>query len=117
MSIYCGREFSPDDIQTIKYLMEQNPGLKRTPLSRKLCELFDWTKPNGELKDMTCRVALLRMQADGLITLPLLGLHAHVGQPDALQRLRRRSTRGAAELRRECMETRRARALHRLART
>src|ERR1700737_1734834 len=70
MSIYCGREFSPDDIQTIKLLMEHNPSLKRTPLSRTLCERFGWRKPNGELKDMTCRVALLRMQADGLITLP-----------------------------------------------
>ena len=70
MSIYCGREFSAGDIQTIKLLMEHNPSLKRTPLSRKLCELFGWRKPNGELKDMTCRVALLRMQADGLITLP-----------------------------------------------
>src|SRR5882672_9544006 len=70
MSIYCGREFSADDIQTIKLLMEHNPSLKRTPLSRKLCELFGWLKPNGELKDMTCRVALQRMQADGLITLP-----------------------------------------------
>ena len=70
MSIYCGREFSPDDIQTIKLLMEHNPSLKRTPLSRKLCEQLGWRKPNGELKDMTCRVALQRMQADGLITLP-----------------------------------------------
>lgn len=70
MSIYCGREFSAGDIQAINRLMEQDPSLKRTPLSRMLCELFDWTKPNGELKDMTCRVALLRMQADGLITLP-----------------------------------------------
>ena len=69
-SIYCRREFSDRDIQTIKRLMEQNPSLLRTPLSRQLCELFDWTKPNGELKDMTCRVALLRMQAHGLITLP-----------------------------------------------
>src|SRR5438552_5360830 len=68
--MYCAREFNSHDIQAIKRLMEQNPGLKRTPLSRKLCELFDWTKPNGELKDMTCRVALLRMQADGLLTLP-----------------------------------------------
>lgn len=50
--------------------MEQDPSLKRTPLSRKLCELFDWIKPEAELKDMTCRVALLRMQPDGLITLP-----------------------------------------------
>src|SRR5260370_34820152 len=70
MSLYCGREFSRDDIQTINRLMEQNPSLKRAPLSRQLCELWDWTQPNGELKDMTCRVALTRMQADGLITLP-----------------------------------------------
>jgi hypothetical protein len=70
MSIYCGREFSSDDIQAIRGLMELAPSLQRTPLSRKLCELFKWTKANGELKDMSCRVALLRMQADGLITLP-----------------------------------------------
>jgi hypothetical protein len=70
MRIYCGREFSPGDIQAIKRLMAQDPSLKRAPLSRQLCELFDWTKPNGELKDMTCRVALLRMHSDGLITLP-----------------------------------------------
>jgi hypothetical protein len=70
MTIYCGREFSSHDIQTIKQLIEENPKLKRTPLSRRLCELFGWLKPNGELKDMTCRVALLRMQADGLLTLP-----------------------------------------------
>jgi hypothetical protein len=67
---YCGREFSVDDIQAINDLMQRHPRLKRTPLSRQLCELFAWAKPNGELKDMTCRVALLRMQADGLITLP-----------------------------------------------
>lgn len=69
MSIYCGREFSPDDIQTIRRLMQEDPPLKRSPLSRKLCELWQWTKPNGELKDMACRVALARMQLDGLITL------------------------------------------------
>ena len=70
MTIYCGREFSPEDIQTIKLLMEHHPSLKRRPLSRKVCERLGWLKPNGELKDMTCRVAMLRMHADGLITLP-----------------------------------------------
>lgn len=70
MTVYCGRDFSADDILAIRRMMEQSPTLQRTPLSRKLCELFNWTKPNGELKDMTCRVALLRMQGDGLITLP-----------------------------------------------
>ncbi len=81
MSIYCGREFSAGDIQAINRLMEQNPSLKRTPLSRKLCELFDWTQPNGELKDMTCRVALLRMQADGLIRLPPSQMPGGRGRP------------------------------------
>jgi hypothetical protein len=81
MSIYCGREFSHDDIQAINRLLEQIPSLQRTPLSRKLCELFDWTKPNGELKDMTCRVALLRMQADGLITLPPSRMPGGRGRP------------------------------------
>jgi hypothetical protein len=70
MTIYCGREFSPEDIQSIKLLMEHNPSLKRRPLSRKVCEMFGWLKPNGELKDMTCRVAMLRMHCDGVITLP-----------------------------------------------
>jgi hypothetical protein len=70
MSIYCAREFSEHDIQAIKLLIEQNPSLKRTPLSRRVCELFGWLKPNGELKDMTCRVAMLRMHFDGVITLP-----------------------------------------------
>jgi hypothetical protein len=70
VTIYCGREFDPADIQTIKRLMHDDPRLTRTALSRRLCELFEWRKPNGEFKDMTCRVALLRMQTDGLITLP-----------------------------------------------
>ena len=70
MTIYCARDFSPDDIQTIRDLIAQDPKLQRAALSRKLCQLWGWTKPNGELKDMTCRVALLRMQVDGLITLP-----------------------------------------------
>lgn len=70
MTIYCAREFSVEDIQTIRDLIAQDQKLQRSALSRKLCQLWGWTKPNGELKDMTCRVALLRMQADGLITLP-----------------------------------------------
>lgn len=80
MTIYSGREFSLQEIEQIRQLMQQNPALLRTPLSRKLCELFAWTKPNGELKDMSCRVALLRMQADGLITLPASRM-PHRGRP------------------------------------
>lgn len=70
MKRYCGRDFSADDLRAIADLIEQHPAAKRAWLSRQVCEMFGWVKPDGELKDMTCRVAMLRMQADGVITLP-----------------------------------------------
>jgi hypothetical protein len=70
MKVYCARAMSAEDVQTITTLIERNPHMNRAALSRLLCELWHWRKPNGELKDMTCRVALLRMAADGLIVLP-----------------------------------------------
>ena len=82
MTVYCGRDFSPADIQTIRELIEHNPKLLRSPLSRRLCELFAWFKPNGELKDMTCRVALLRMHDHGLITLPASQIRTARRRPD-----------------------------------
>ena len=39
----------------------------RTQLSRIVCDMLNWRQPNGHLKDMACRVAMLRMQDDGLI--------------------------------------------------
>ena len=82
MTVYCGRDFSPADIQTIRDLIAQEPALRRSPLSRRLCELLGWYKPNGELKDMTCRVALLRMHEQGLITLPASRNTAPRRRPD-----------------------------------
>ena len=76
MKPYCGRPFSPDELQTIRRLIEDNPDANRAQLSRQVCVLFDWLKPNGELKDMTCRVAMLRMQADGLVALLSFGASA-----------------------------------------
>jgi len=70
MKRYCGREFSPGDLQAIARMIEHNPQLKRTPLSRLVCEQLNWRRPDGRLREMSCRVAMLRMQADGLITLP-----------------------------------------------
>ena len=70
MKRYSGRDFSPEDLRAVARLIEANPTVKRTPLSRLVCELLDWRRPDGRLREMSCRVAMLRMQADGLITLP-----------------------------------------------
>jgi len=79
MKRYCGRHFSTDDLLAITGLIEQIPPLNRTELSRQVCVKFNWLKPNGGLKDMTCRVAMLRLQADGLITLPPPSSRGRVG--------------------------------------
>ncbi len=42
----------------------------RVEISRAVCRDFKWYKHDGGLKDMSCRVALLRMEKDGLIKLP-----------------------------------------------
>ena len=70
MKRYCGRDFSPEDLQAIVSTIGLNPTVKRTPLSRLVCEQLNWRRPDGRLREMSCRVAMLRMQADGLITLP-----------------------------------------------
>jgi len=70
MTTYCGRHFTADELQTLRHLIEAHPSASRAQLSQQVCVLLDWLKPNGELKEMSCRVAMLRMQADGLITLP-----------------------------------------------
>ena len=67
---YCGREFTPDELEQIQSLIKHNPGFNRTRLSTEVCRILQWLKPDGKLKDMSCRVAMLRMQKDGLISLP-----------------------------------------------
>ncbi len=54
----------------IRQLMASDPKLNRAQLSRRVCNELHWLRPDGRSKEMSCRVAMLRMQRDGLITLP-----------------------------------------------
>ena len=68
---YCGREFPASELALIRALIAQRqPRLSRSALSRAVCAALQWRKPDGGLKEMSARVALLRMQRDGLLTLP-----------------------------------------------
>jgi hypothetical protein len=67
---YCGREFTDTELAGIRRLLVEDPKTTRWALSRLLCETLGWRKPDGGLKDMSCRVALLRMQEHGLLLLP-----------------------------------------------
>lgn len=70
MSRYGGRVFSPAELQTIRALIDHNPGLRRAALSRLVCERLDWRSANGRPSEMSCRVAMLRMHEDGVLQLP-----------------------------------------------
>jgi hypothetical protein len=67
---YSGRIFTPSEFDYIRSLIKDNPDLTRASLSRRVCEDLNWRKPDGGLKDMRCRVVMLKMQEDGHITLP-----------------------------------------------
>jgi len=67
---YCGRTFTPAELGRIKELIAANPKASRAALSRSVCQLLQWYRLDGRLKDMSCRVAMLRMQDDGLLQLP-----------------------------------------------
>jgi len=70
MMRYCGRDFSPKEFDNIRSLIKANPQFHRARLSREVCQMIQWFKPDGKLKEMSCRVAMLRMHKDGLIKLP-----------------------------------------------
>ena len=67
---YCGRLFTSKEIDRICQLIASDRKLNRVQLSRAVCEEFSWLRPDGRSKEMSCRVAMLRMERDGLITLP-----------------------------------------------
>ncbi len=67
---YCGRNFSDDELARIRQLIGEDPARSRALLSRLTCRALEWYKADGGLKEMSARVAMLRMQEDGLITLP-----------------------------------------------
>jgi hypothetical protein len=66
----CGRTFTAQEIGWINEQVEKCPDLNRVQLSQLFCRHVAWIKVGGGLKDMSCRVALLRLEKSGLICLP-----------------------------------------------
>ncbi len=67
---YCGRLFTSKEMDRIRQLITSDRKLNRVQLSRIVCDEFGWLRQDEGSKEMSCRVAMLRMQRDGLITLP-----------------------------------------------
>lgn len=67
---FCGKTWSNEAIERIRELIATHPTALRSELARRVCEIFDWRMHDGRLKEMSCKVAMLKMHRQGLIVLP-----------------------------------------------
>jgi len=65
-----GRLLTETEVDEIRILLSDNPLWNRSRLSRELCELWNWRRPDGQLKDMACRELLRKLESRFLIKLP-----------------------------------------------
>src|SRR5436309_5727904 len=70
--LYCGRNFSSEDLALMRQAACDCAGLGITEIARTICEWLDWRRPNGRLKNHECRLLLERLQDQGLLILPAL---------------------------------------------
>ena len=50
--------------------IKRDEALTRTELSREVCRWMHWRAPNGQLREMACRLALLALEERGEVVLP-----------------------------------------------
>lgn len=64
------KQFTQSDIDFIRSLIKTEGYKGRTFISKQLCRKWNWRTPNGQLRDITCREALRKLDHRGLIELP-----------------------------------------------
>lgn len=68
--ILRGRQIGAEDIRLIRSLIVAQGHRGRCYISREMCRRWNWTQPDGSLKDAACRALLLGLEDRGLIRLP-----------------------------------------------
>src|SRR3989339_572639 len=66
---YRGKDYTQREIDEIRDIIATYWERGRCFISREICRRWNWTQPNGMLKDMICRGLLLYLQSHGLIEL------------------------------------------------
>jgi hypothetical protein len=68
--LVCRQEFTEEIVGKIREMVTVNPGLSRRELSLRVCDWLNWKSPNGKFQEMSCRVALLKLERRGIVKLP-----------------------------------------------
>ncbi len=69
---FCGRTFTAGELELMRQITVEFSALGVTEISRTVCELLEWKRPNGGLKNHECRQLLERLAAAGHLQLPAL---------------------------------------------
>lgn len=67
---FHGRIFQRQELEFMREIAKDYAGLAVTEMARTLCELLDWKRPTGRLKDLECRQLLEHLEAQGWLKLP-----------------------------------------------
>src|SRR5260221_13391360 len=67
---FCGRTFVSGELELMKQIASEYSALGVTEIARTVCELLEWTRSNGRLKNHECRQLLEQLQAEGFLQLP-----------------------------------------------
>jgi hypothetical protein len=68
--VAAGLAFPAAVVRKIRARIAQDIELSRTELSREVCQWQNWRAPNGRLREMACRLALLELERRGEVVLP-----------------------------------------------
>jgi hypothetical protein len=67
---FCGRTFSARELGLMQQIAREFASLGVTEISRTICELLDWKRPSGQLKNHECRQLLEQLHEQGWLRLP-----------------------------------------------
>jgi hypothetical protein len=67
---FASREFSSADLELIRQITSDFAGLGITEIARTACELLEWKRPSGGLKNSECRRLIEHLAGLGLLRLP-----------------------------------------------
>ena len=68
--IFCGREFTGEEISLIQEIVGTCGGISRRELAHTVCELLEWKRPNDRLKARECSDFLELLEAKKILKLP-----------------------------------------------
>ena len=76
---FCGRTFTAEELELMRDVAEDYAGLAITEMARTICELLQWKRTNGRLKDQECRQLLEDLRDRKWLRLRRCGTRGRVG--------------------------------------